>query len=341
MTEADDDMTPLSQYFGRIRPSPGAWQTIRETVLAAPSLAPVGTTIPPEGPTIWRYRNPRYRGQLIGCCGGESIAAMCETTARTPPGWTGSREAPTVDPSPSYSPLWVYWIGRRYSAAHGRDLRGQAGSVLSDTLAAVLETGLLPYDAWPATPEAYRAYTDDRPPPSATAGEAVRPAGVARMLTSPDHVLQYLAAGYSVVVGMDWRGGMTVGPDGWFQWTRRPIGGHAFELLGYSRPQNYMVIGNSWDNDGWGAQPADPTKPRGWAMCPLDQFMRDLTPQSLHSGQVEALVITEVTADDAPMPPPGPTPGPPPTPPAPPAGPRAVVTVTVGGVVYSGALPLA
>ena len=327
----------LSAFFGRLRPTPSAWDEIRGSVREAPALALVGFE-PDESPPIWRFRNPRYRGQLIGCCGGESIAAMCETTARTPPGWTVINDAKPVDPYPNYSPLWIYWVGRKYSEDHGRSLRGQEGSILSDNLSAVVESGLISYDAWPATVENYRRYDDNRPPSNVSREPTVRPAGEARLLTSPDLVLQYLGAGYSVVVGMDWRGGMTVGPNGWCSWDQRPIGGHAFELLGYSKTQNYMVIGNSWDNAGWGAQPADPRRPRGWAMCPLDQFMRAMTADAMRSGMVEALVITEVGSDDVPKPVPDPPPPPPPPPPPTPR-PTVVVTVTIGGVVYSGPVP--
>lgn len=268
---------------------------------------------------------------------------MAETSCRTPDPLP-ERVQPVAG-SPAFSPLWVYWVARQYSRQQGRPVLGQ-GAIVSDALQAVISGGLVLYDVWPATTANYRAYSDDRPPQVALNAFKLRIAGEAKRLTSPDAVLDYLGAGYSVWVGVPWRGGNTTDRDGRFRWGSSSIGGHAVELLGYDLDLNVLYVGNSWDNAGWGFQPADPNAARGYGYCRWTDFARDLSTSALASGASEAVVITELDwstpkpPDPPPAPkppvPPVPTPVPPPAPPTP--GPECKATVTIDGRMFAGTL---
>jgi hypothetical protein len=295
--------------FGRLKPRPASWAAICADVPEAQPLAPMAAP-PPVSPPLHLYRHPRYRGQLIGCCVGESGSAMLETTCRTPLGTPLDPVVP-LSGTPTFSALGVYWSARDYSRRKGRPIFGE-GAYVTDALAAVCEAGVALYDAWPSTEANYRAYRDDSPPASFTRAPKLRPAGEARRLPTANAVLEYLGAGYSVWFGGPWRGGTRTDARGFFRWRGVATGGHAVELLGYDVPGDRLWIGNSWDNARWGIQPGDPALPRGYGFCPLSEFRKDLTDGNLAEGEVEAVVICEV---DWTAPAPKPTPEPTPTPP--------------------------
>ncbi len=275
---------------------------------------------------------------------------MAETTLRTP--------SPLVEESTplvgtwAFSSLWVYHSARRYSAEQGRPVRGE-GAIVTDALSAVVKYGLLPYDMWPSTDENYRAYSDAKIPGAAARATKIKIRGEARRLTDAEAILEHLAAGHSVQIGLPWRSGANrTSDDGRFAWAGFPVGGHAVELLGYDLDSDTLAVGNSWGNARWGVQPASLSDPRDYGFCRWSDFARDLTREAFSTGLVEAVVITEVDVPGPSPTPPGPAPGPPgptpvpptPTPPGPVPGPSPApeckATLVIGSAVYAGTLRL-
>jgi hypothetical protein len=283
--------------LGRISPAsvPGAWELTRDTVPVAPRL--LAGDPPRRSIDLSRFRNTRYRDQVRGTCVGQSGAAMAETTVRTPSPLDESSEpnAP-VD----LSPLWVYAIARKYSADHGMPgIYDGEGAIVTHALSAVRESGLVRWEAWPGTPENERAYRDGRIPREAADAPKVRAVGDVRILERFAQVLEYLAGGYSVWVGVGWpRAAMSTAADGRFPWSGRTArdGGHAVELLGYDLDRDLVVVGNSWERAGWG----------GWqgrknvGYTSLRAFERELSDANLSRGESEACVVSEVEGDWAP-----------------------------------------
>lgn len=257
-----------------------AWDGIADAISPAPTL--FRGPLPRRSPDLARFRNPRFRNQVRGTCVGQSGAAMAETTIRTP---TSFDERTAPNPAIDLSPLWVYAIAREESRAQGIRLGGE-GAIVSHALLAVQKRGFVPWDAWPCTEANERAYRDGRIPQSALDAPKFMPIQDVRRLTGPDQVLEYLAGGYSVWIGVPWRGGMQTRPDGSFSWGGRAAGGHAVELLGYDLDADRAWIGNSWS--GWGKQPS------GVGVTQWSALARDLTEAALAQGNSEACVVAEV-----------------------------------------------
>lgn len=256
------------------------WDRIAERIAPAPAL--FGGPLPRRSPDLRRFRNPRVRHQWRGTCVGQSGAAMAETTIRTPAPFDDSSEP---NPAIDLSPLWVYAIAREKSRELGV-LLGPEGAIVSHALLAVQERGFVPWSAWPGTAENERAYRDGQIPRAALDAPKLTPVQDVRRLTHPDQILEYLAGGYSVWVGLPWRGGLTTSPAGAFGWGSRSLGGHAVELLGYDLDADLVWVGNSWQ--GWGAGGSGIGATR-WADLALD-----LTERALNNGRSEACVVAEV-----------------------------------------------
>jgi hypothetical protein len=257
--------------------------------------APAAALAIPPAPRLFRgevprkrdltpYRLPRYRGQLIGCCVGESGAATAETTTRTPEPLADG--AAPLEGRP-FSPLWVYHQARQYSREQGMLSFGE-GAIVTHALAAIARDGLVAYDAWPATTEAYRSYRDGRVPQSARDAKKWKPTGEPRRLEGPDQVLEFLGAGYSVWIGVDFPVNSAPDASGYFAW-RGARGGHAVEVLGYDLDADRCWIGNSWDNARWGKQPGGIAWTK-WS----DLADGSLSARALQSGRSEAVVLIEV-----------------------------------------------
>ena len=115
---------PNPAFFGRNKPNAAHWATICDEVPVAPPLAPMEAPAP-VSPPLYLYRYPRYRGQLIGCCVGESGSSLAETTCRTPRGMAPDPDTTHARPlagTPTFSALATYWLARDYSRRHGRPL---------------------------------------------------------------------------------------------------------------------------------------------------------------------------------------------------------------------------
>lgn len=265
---------------------------IAEQVPPAPRL--FRGPVPRRGVGLERFRHRRRRAQLIGCCVGEAMAASGETTVQTPDPLRPESEPTGLDVT--FSALWCYRIARQETAKYDRSILWGDGAIVSDALKAVQAHGLARYDTWPSTEANYRNYRDDRPPPGVAEAPKYKPIGEVRRLVDPDQVLEYLAAGYSVVVGTNWpEAALRTRPaaDGrhWFDWSGRSVGGHAYELLGYDLDADWVCAGNSWDNASWGSQPG------GYAYTKLSVYLRELSAAMLANGRSEAIVYTEVEGD--------------------------------------------
>jgi hypothetical protein len=257
-----------------------SWDAIADAIQPAPTL--FHGPLPRRSTDLIRFRNPRPRNQVRGTCVGQSGAAVAETTIRTPIEFD---ERMQPNPAVDLSPLWVYAIAREYSRAQGVRLGGE-GAIVCHALLAVKERGFAPWDAWPCTETNERAFRDGRIPQSALDAPKLMPIQDLRRLTQPDQILEYLAGGYSVWIGVPWRGGMETRPDGSFGWGGRAAGGHAVELMGYDLDADRAWIGNSWA--GWGLQPS------GVGFTRWSALSRDLEESLLNSGSSEACVVTEV-----------------------------------------------
>lgn len=268
--------------LGRLDPSrhDNAWAVVLDRCRPAPGL--MMGPLPRRSPDLARFRNPRRRNQVIGSCVGQSGAAMAETTIRTPSPFD---EASQPNPAIDLSPLWVYAVARKYSRDHGVPISGE-GAIVSHALLAVQELGFVKWEAWPGTSENEQSFRDGVIPQAARDAVKLMPIQDVRRLTDPDQILEYLAGGYSVWVGMPWRGGTSTRSDGYFEWRGRSVGGHAVELLGYDLDADRVVVGNSWGD--WGVNPGC----IGWTRW--SAMSRDLTGTALDRGESEACVISEV-----------------------------------------------
>jgi hypothetical protein len=266
----------------------GAWPSIKAGIPALPRLA-FGEPAP-RSPELWRYRNPRKREQLIGCCVGEATASMLETTIRTPNSTTDTKPRLPIN----LSALWCYGAARNYSRSKGIEFGRGEGAIVSHAVLALQSRGALEWANWPSSEANYKA--------AAGAGierefarksgqfNTLRPVQKAAILTSWDSILSTLAAGYSVAIGVPWpKSALTTQSTGRFDW--RPslgvVGGHAVELLGYDLGQARVWIGNSWPN--WGSHQMPNV-----GFTPLRNFAETFSPQAMRSGEAEAVVVAEV-----------------------------------------------
>jgi hypothetical protein len=267
---------------GRLSAAPYIDQ-IKESVKVAPPL--FRGELPRKSLDLVKWRNPRYRGQLIGCCVGMSGAAMAETCVRTPEPLT---EASPPRDAYDFSDLWVYYIARQKTAElGGSSIFSGEGAIVTHALQAVQERGFLPYDQWPSTDANYRNYRDRKPEVGPDAVETHKAIGDVRRLESPDQILEYLAGGYSVWIGLPWRGG-DPDRDGYFAWGRGNVGGHAVELLGYDLERDRVKVGNSWMNSpAWAPR-------NGSAETKWSAMAKELTESKLANGSSEACVVSEV-----------------------------------------------
>jgi hypothetical protein len=264
---------------------------IAATVAPAPRL--FRGPVPRKSPRLDAFRLARRRDQKIGKCVGESGAANAETTVQTPNPLKPD-SVPTGHPA-AYSSLWVYYVARRETARYDRSIYNGEGAIVTDALKAVQAEGFIPFDAWPDNDhDYYRVERSGRLPQAVQAAVRHKAIGDIRRLTDPDQVLEYLAGGYSVWIGVPWRGGFETRPhaDGRhrFRWDSGLAGGHAVELLAYDLDDDLVAVGNSWMGANWG----DPE--RGVAWCPWTAMARELSARAIASGQSEAVVFTEVDA---------------------------------------------
>ncbi len=327
-------MAEIASPLGRITPPASQWPAIAAQIACAPEATDEGPT-PTKSLPLFRWRHPRHHAQLAGrgCCVGESIADMLELNARFP---DGNADAPPplriVPGMPSLSPLWIYFIARQYSARQGRPLWGQEGAIVSDALMAVMEQGVIPWDAWPGTRANYATYTDKAPPSSVAVATRIQVKGECLRLTSAAQIVRYLCEKrLAVVAGTAWRGAMSTSRDGRFAWGRGSVGGHAYCLSAVDVENDVLTIDNSWDNAGWGVQPVEGAKdaegnmlPRGFGYTSWGSWSAsEASAADLSSGETEVIVIEGLSLDlpgptpvpdPQPQPQPQPTPGPTPTP---------------------------
>ena len=146
--------------FGRVKPDSIA-HAARLAAHKPLSLVQGPMVYPDKSELIYRFRHPRQHDQRnLGCCVGEGGADAAEIDNRIvrPIGLPYK----PVTASKTFSSLWCYYIARLWAAQHNRPVAGE-GAVVSDLLDAVKTWGVIPYDAWPSTPENVDHYSDARP----------------------------------------------------------------------------------------------------------------------------------------------------------------------------------
>jgi hypothetical protein len=275
------------------------WSKIRKAIGVAPS--PKLGEPPARSPGNVQYRLKRYRAQLFGCCVGENTAQAAECLLRMPPARLEGDHP--LEPR-ALSPFVPYYLGRKYSRAQGVRLPAE-GAIVSHAALALSEpaAGFTPYDLWPATPTAYREYSDRRKPPTgaleAGAAHTIREKAI---VPDAQACLRWLAMGFPLVIGADWPEGiLTTRDDGYFDCSGGPGPiGHCVTWYDYDTPNDVAVIGNSWANARWGRLTRDPEMPPecegydniGW--CRLSHLLALFTQELMASGQSEAVVINTV-----------------------------------------------
>jgi hypothetical protein len=263
-----------------------AYDQIKEALLPAPTL--FAGPLPDKSPDLRRFLNVRRRAQEIGCCVGESGAASGELAVRTP-GRTFDPAAAVPLDAVDLSALWVYNRARKYSAEQGVRM-GRAGAIVSHALLAILRDGHRPYASWPSTSATYRAYRDGDAgvPEAARAAETIRVVADVRRIISLEQGLEYLAGGYTLWVGSEWRSSMGPARDGAYGWGGGSPGGHAYHVFAYDKAADTIGVQNSWDNVPWGVQPG------GIGFVRLSAWARDFSDRTLSGGASEIVVVSDV-----------------------------------------------
>lgn len=276
-----------------------SWDATVARVGVAPTIA--RGPLPGKSPENRRFRLPRYRGQLIGCCVGENTSSTIETLLRMPAGRTpDSRPAEGV----ALSPLWVYWLARKYSAARGMPIRGE-GAIVSHAIEALSESsgdGVVRYDLWPATDDAYRKYSDRIRPSAEIQSEAdAHPVKEKAILDSWSKCLEFLGEGFTLSIGIPIpQGIMETDDEGAFRLRGGIVGGHCMEWLDYDTDADLVWLGNSWANARWGAKSDDPVWQgpcQGYTNighCSMTDFEKVFSPAKMRGGESEAVVANNV-----------------------------------------------
>lgn len=274
-----------------------AWDATVARVGIAPTIA--RGPLPRKSPDNRRFRLPRYRGQLIGCCVGENTSSTVETLLRMPPDRT-----PDSEPleGKALSPLFVYWLARKYSAAHGMPIRGE-GAIVSHAIEALGEDGVVPYEMWAATDEAYRKYSDRIDPGQSVLTEAdAHPVKEKAILDSWQKMLEFMGEGFTLSIGIPIPQGLTeTDDDGLFHLRGRTVGGHCMEFLDYDLDADTAWLGNSWANARWGAKSDDPIwqkdRMAGYTNighCSLTDLEKVFSAANMRRGESEAVVANNV-----------------------------------------------
>lgn len=275
------------------------WDDIVGSVGYAPSIKEGPP--PARSPRNVEYRLKRYRAQLLGCCVGETLAQLGECLLRMP---VARAEGDRPVPGPALTPLLPYYLARQYSRALGIRLPAE-GAIVSHCALALAEedSGYAPLETWAPTPEAYRRYSDRRPPPDAALAEAPQHT-IRELALLPDAAacLTWLAAGYPLAIGCDFpRGILQTRDDGYFDCSGGPGDvGHAVVWYDYDQVQDVAIIGNHWANVRWGRKSNDPELPPecegydnvGW--CRLSDLLTLFTPALMSRGRTEAVVVNTV-----------------------------------------------
>jgi hypothetical protein len=79
------------------------------------------------------------------------------------------------------------------------------------------------------------------------------------------------------------------------------VGGHEYCLVDFDEDEDWIDVGNSWANAGWGSLENHPDQdPRchgfnNIGRTPLGEYARYWSPRMIESGQSEALAVNTVT----------------------------------------------
>jgi hypothetical protein len=252
-------------------------------------------------------------GIVVHNCVGKGTKNAVSTLLRIPKDATWDPQTPDQvpdrGPNIRLSGLYCYWNARN---THGRSGFGE-GAVVAYSLDGLLKYGFVTEELYPDTHANQTAYSDRNAPSQKMrdfgSTHRIQESHAAR-ITSRDQFLDFMAAGFPVVLGVPiGQGWMNTAEDGKFSLGGRTVGGHCTVAVGYDQKLNRLYDRNSWF--GWGAVTDDPefnsedpalggnAKGRSnIGYCSLDEFLdRHFTERALSSGETDAFVLNDVPWD--------------------------------------------
>jgi C1A family cysteine protease len=191
---------------------------------------------------------PYDQGQIGSCTGNACAAALAYARAQ--------QGLPVLVPSR----LMLYYSARVLEGTAGQD----AGAQIRDVIKGAALTGACPEDAWPYDVECFATKPNDVAYAAAVKDRLI---GYHRVPQDEEHVLACLAQGDPVVFGFSVYTafeGDDVAQHGILSLPAQGeafVGGHAVVAVGYNKPDQQIIVRNSWGTD-WGIG--------GYFMMPFD-----------------------------------------------------------------------
>lgn len=265
------------------------WESITRAIAPAPTLFRGAR---PRKTMNWRFLYARYAGQLIGCCTGEGNAQGLQFMSRLP---ADLNPLGTPRPGVAISPLAIYLQSRLYSKSLGIRM-GSEGAIVSHAALAISDAdgGVVLYENYPSTPEAYRGYSDRVVlGAKCLADKKSHIVQYKARVTTADGLLDAMASGRAVIVGTNIPTGMTDGTDdlGRFEWRGRVAGGHCYLAVDYDLDLDLIYLRNSWDNAKWGNRTGSQPSPMG--VTSLSAWLNEFSDRNMSSGVSEAIVYDD------------------------------------------------
>ena len=262
-------------------------------------------TRPSKSPDIRRFCPGGHDNQVIGMCTGKGGRNACGTLVRIPEGAdSNSKPLPTI----RFSGLFNYYNARWIARDHGNGSGGE-GAVPAYMMIGMQKYGVITEEWCDDSDASQNAYSDRRKPSSPKGdiyAEAAKHLVIqCARITSGDQVLDYLGAGFPIVIGKPIpQGYMQTADDGRFTLNGRTVGGHCTVIVDYDEKLNQIWERGSWE--GWGQKTADPEfADEGGrnvlGYCNLDEYKaRHLSTQAFQSGETDAFVINVIDGFEKP-----------------------------------------
>lgn len=245
-------------------------------------------------------------GIVVHNCVGKGGRNAAGTVVRIPAGATEDSEPL---PTTRFSGLFNYYNARAVSRAQGVRLGGE-GAIVAHLMLALQQYGLVPEDWYDESDAAQQRYSDSRKPSSPKgdiyAESATHQLLQAARITSKDQLLDFLGAGYPIVIGKPiGTGYMQTKADGRFELGGRIVGGHCTVIVDYDEKLNRIWERGSWL--GWGEQTTDPQFAdaggrNNLGYTSLDEYCdRHLSARAFSSGETDAFVVNVIEGFEQPL----------------------------------------
>lgn len=302
--DVDLSMTPLGRDTAGTINSKAAWE--RRIAAAPHTFSGAGEEVQVSPPT-WRYCPGGFDNQWIGECVGKASKNAAATILRIP-------EGATFDPArpDDVRPLATIQLSGLYNYANARQAAyddgvdgalGQEGAIVAYALVAMRKKGVVVFEDFPDTEQAQNAFRDD--PISESVLAKGRPhVGIhGARITSRQQYMDFLAAGYPIVDGIDIGSEfLRTADDGEFGLGGRTVGGHSTETCQFDKKLDRLYKRNSWCLVGWGMRTDDPefavkgcNGRNNVGYCSLQQYLDYyLTDDKLASGETDAFVLNDI-----------------------------------------------